>query len=243
MSKLLKISVFILLLLTVHLVFAQTKKEHKAFKKTVNQVIDKWQTTPKDFEDYEKAYTFLPELGVRGKYYLNKKIINLISIAKVVGEPVFLSGPHQKQMIFDSGDFGRYNPKFLKKLNILLTVLLADKKFRESSAFFYEIELKKYLQTMMHAYEHVIENDEVKIDAIEHYKMHLKDDASNAGYLMKAHFSEFIDHFVIAGYDWHELSSAAVFWVRRAMDGTDKEFYDLMLLMVETYDRPFTERQ
>jgi hypothetical protein len=242
MRKLLKISILSFLLISANLLLAQTKKEHKAFKKAAIKLVENWQTAGPEF-DYEKAETFTPEVGIRGKYYLNKNIVNLLSIAKIVGEPVFISGPHKKEMNFRSNEFGQYNPKFLQKLNALLTNLLNDKKFKEMSSALYDREFKKYLQTMMHAYEYVLENEENKTAAIENYKNFISIDPSSASFNMQEHFRDFSDYFAENGYDWYELSTAAVFWTRRAMDNSDKEFFNLLTTVIESYNRSFMERQ
>ncbi len=242
MRKLLNIKILVICLVFTNMLFAQTKKEHKAFKKAAIKLVENWQTAGPEF-DYEKAETFTPEVGIRGKYYLNKNIVNLLSIAKIVGEPVFISGPHKKEMNFRSNEFGQYNPKFLQKLNALLTNLINDKKFKEMSSALYDREFKKYLQTMMHAYEYVIENEENKIAAIENYKNFISKDPSTASFNMQEYFRDFTDYFSENGYDWYELSTAAVFWTRRAMDNSDKEFINLLTTVIESYNRSFMERQ
>jgi len=224
------------------MLLAQGKKEQKAFNKAAYKLIKDWKSAGPEF-DYEKAETFLPELGIRGKYYLNKNIINLLSIAKIVGEPVFISGPHKKEMNFRSEEFGTYNPKFLQKLYSLLKELLSDKKFKEKSSALYDTEFKKYLQTMMHAYEYVIENEENKTAAVANYKQFLSENPSNAGFNMLEYFRDFTDYFSENGYDWYELSTAATFWTRRAMDNSEKEFINLLNLVIESYNRSFLERQ
>jgi hypothetical protein len=242
MQKLFNFTILTILLLSVHILSAQTKKEQKAFKKAAINLVENWQTAGPEF-DYEKAETFLPELGIRGKYYLNKNTINLLSIAKIVGDPVFVSGPHNKEINFRSSEFGYYNPKFLQKLHALLSVLLRDKKFKEKSSSLYDKELQKYLQTMMHAYEHVIEDDDIKLRSMVNYLKFMELDPSSASYNMQEFFREFSDNSAANGYDWYELNSAASFWTRRAIDKNDKYFYDLLTLMIESYNRSFLERQ
>ena len=242
MIKLVNISILALLLLSSDILFAQSKKEQKEFNKAAYKLLENWEIAGPEF-DYEKAETFLPELGIRGKYYLNKNIINLVSMAKIVGEPVFISGPHNKEMNFRSYEFGYYNPKFVQKLTVLLKKLLSDNKFKAKSSSLYDTEFKRYMQTMMHAYEYVIENEENKLAAIDNYKKFMYQDPYTASFNMQEYFRDFTDYFTEHGYDWYELSTAAVFWTRRTMDNSDKEFINLLTTVIESYNRSFMERQ
>ena len=71
--------------------------------------------------DYEAVQSWVPEVGVRGRYSIAQKVISVSVIESIVGEKVFVSGPHSYGVSYTSNkDFGRYNPKFLTKLNQLL---------------------------------------------------------------------------------------------------------------------------
>jgi hypothetical protein len=95
----------------------------------------------------------------------------------------------------------------------------------------------------MHAYEHVIEDDDIKLRSMVNYLKFMELDPSSASYNMQEFFREFSDNSAANGYDWYEMNSAASFWTRRAIDKNDKYFYDLLTLMIESYNRSFLERQ
>ena len=57
-------------------------------------------------------------VGIRYKYFILKKYVNVQMLEKVSGVPVYASGPHKEGIDFNSTDFGRYNPEKLD--NILL---------------------------------------------------------------------------------------------------------------------------
>ncbi len=239
MKLLLKISAFAIVFCLSAPCFAQSKKEQTEFKKTAETILKDWNEAPDGFDEYEQANTYLMDLGIRGKYYLNKELLSLAKVAQLMGETVYNSGPHDKEMNLTSGSFGHYNPKFLKKLQKNLTVLLADKKFVKKAQPLYDKQLKKYLQCFWHSYQHVIAIESNKKAAVAAYNSFIAANASEAGYNMQEHFRDFTDKYESFDYDWYEMNTTAVFWTRRAMDGTDKEFSSLMRLMIQTFDKSF----
>jgi hypothetical protein len=239
MNLVFKIVIYCTLIFSSGLLTAQNNKEKKEFKKAMLQLIEDWQEVPTDFQEYEQAGTFVPESGIRGKYYLNKKMLNLAKIAQLIGEPVFVSGPHKTDMDYSSGSFGHYNPKFLKKLEAHLKILLADKKFMKKAQPFYEAKLKKYMHSYWFAYYNVVKVPETQKGALKLYETAIKHDPSGASFTLQEYFREYTETYQNMGYDWYETNTTVLFWLRRMMDGTDKEFSALMSLVMERFDKKF----
>lgn len=238
MNLVLKISICCVLIFSSSFLNAQNSKERREFKKKMLFLVENWQNVPTDFQEYEQAGTYVPESGVRGKYYINKNMLNLAIIAQLIGELVFVSGPHKTDMDYSSGSFGHYNPKFLKKLEMQLKFLLADKKFIKKAEPFYKLKLKKYMQSYWLAYNYVKEPDTQK-NALKLYETAIKHDPSGASFTLQEYFREYTETYQSMGYDWYETNTTVLFWLRRMMDGTDKEFSALMSLVMERFDKKF----
>jgi hypothetical protein len=245
MKVFLKITMFTAMLLCSFGLFAQTKKEQKEFKKAVDALLKGWIDASPENTNADESGTYVPEFGVRGKYFSNKKLLSLAQVATLVGEPVFKAGgPHSNDMEFKSGGaFGNYNPAFLTKLEAFVKPVLADKKFSSKAQDLYDRQFKNYMRSFWHTYQRVIANEKTKKDAIAVYQTYIKDSGSEAGNNMQEYFRELADEYTAFNFEWYEINTTAVFWVRRAMDGTDDEFYKLMRLVIETFDKSFLEKK
>lgn len=217
---------------------AQKSKTDKEFKITIEKLVKNWEKAGENF-DYEKEHTFLTEQGIRAKYALNKDILSLAKACSIVGAPIFISGPHKEDMNFESNEFGNYNPEFLKKLRVLVQNLLKNKSFVTKSNTLYQENFKNYLRAFWHTYQRVVQSDTLKMEAMKLYKAELKNDPKNASFKIQIYFNDLSVEYQSFNMDWYEMSTTAVFWLRRIMDGTDNEFYLLMKEVIMTYDKSF----
>jgi len=226
-------------------VFAQTKKEQKEFKKAIDGLLKGWTDATVDNTDFDVSGTYVPEFGIRGKYFSNKKLLSLAQVAKLVGEPIFKAGgPHSNDIEFKAGGaFGNYNAAFLTKLEAFVKPILADKKFTTKTQDLYDRQFKNYMRCFWHTYQRVIAIEKSKKEAIAAYKTYIADSGSEAGNNMQEFFRELAEEYTAFNFEWYEINTTAVFWVRRAMDGTDDEFYKLMRLTIETFDKSFLEKK
>lgn len=165
------------------------------------------------------------DVGIRYKYFILKKYVNIQMLGKVAGVPVYTSGPHKDGVDFNSSDFGRYNPAFLKKVkNVLLTAMKRE-SFNKIAQNLYDNELKSMARTYHRAYKYA-----KSLNKYEH---------EFGGPYVQEEFREYADKEAKAGYDWYESVTAPGFWSRRVGGGTDKAFIELLELVLNKYDKDF----
>ncbi len=215
-----------------------------AFSDRVLKLASHWDSIKTNTDlSSENISSWLPESGIRGKYEIARKQVSLNFMEQLVGHPVFLKGPHQEEVDFNSGSFGYYNPQFLERLKPILGEALQNKLFVENTRTLYDEELKQYLRTFFLSYN-VAAN---RTDIMESYLKHIEhgDHKSFSGpsfYLQEA-FRDFAESAEENGYNVYEGFTCPGFWIRRSIDGTESQFYNLLLLVMETYDADFLEQQ
>lgn len=243
MKTVLKITIALCLVLIASTSFAQSKEDYAKFKTVLTDLVNNW-VDPVAGNEYEESNTWLPELGVRGKYFANKKTLSLLKIAEVVGEPLFVSGPHKGEPDYTAGDdFGHYNAKFLTKLNVLLAKTLKDKKFAALAKNLYNNAFKNYMRCYWRSYQRVINDKEVKTEAVAQYLALMKEaEGGDAGFEMQQYFDELAKEYEAEGLDWYEFTTTAAFWLRRSIDGTDDEFYSLLKRVMTAFDKEYMKK-
>jgi hypothetical protein len=206
------------------------------FKQALLALIKGWKDPA---TNADASATWVPEFGIRGKYFSNKNLLSIGSIVGLIGEPIFLLGPHNPDMNFKSGSFGQYNPKFLKKLNKELKAVLADKDFVAKAKPLYDQYLLRYLRMFATAHQEALGNKKDRAAAIAEYEKQIATNPDAAGMAMQEYFRQFADLKEGEGYSWYEANTAAVFWVRRAIDQTDADFLALLKTVMKTFDPQF----
>jgi hypothetical protein len=206
-----------------------------------------WQNT--EF-DYDSAHTYLEESGVRGRYFVVKKVMGLSVVEQLVGEKAFLNGPHQGVVDFGSTSFGHYNPQFLGKLHDMLEETLDSQGFVQLLQPLYDRDLKRYLQTFYLSYELGTQNEALK----QEYLKKVEAGDYGAGWFLMSAFDDFsstltedsYDYYPgrpswngEVQYDWAEAASCPGFWLRRSIDGTAEAFHNLLMLMLTRFDKDF----
>ena len=193
----------------------------------------------------EHIHSWIPESGIRGRYQIAKSVLSIATIESIVGEEAFLSGPHADGVEYNSTKtFGRYNPKFLKKLRGILADVFDNKILVARAQRLYDRQLKQYLRTYYLAYEVGAGNQEVMdgyLSAIARAPQATSEPAflSEPSEFIQESFRGFAEAIEKEGYDVYEGFTCPGFWVRRSIDGTADEFYDLLLLTMRTFDGAF----
>lgn len=197
--------------------------------------------------DPEIISSWIPESGIRGRYQIAKQALGKSVLESIIGEKAFLSGPHKEDINYNSArDFGRYNPKFLTKLHTSLASLFSNKIFVDNAQALYDQELKRYLRTYYLAYEAGANNQEVMdgylaILAREPQKYSESVFLSEPSFYLQESFRDFAESLEKEGYDVYEGFACPGFWVRRSIDGTADEFFELLALTIRTFDPEFRE--
>lgn len=191
----------------------------------------------------ENISSWLPERGIRGKYEIARKDVGLQFMEQLVGHPVFLKGPHQEKIDFNSGSFGYYNPQFLEGLKPILGETLQNKLFVESTKTFYDTEIKQYLRTFFLSYSISANRSDIMETYLKHIAKGEHESFSGPSFYLQEAFRGFAESAEQSGYDVYEGFTCPGFWIRRSIDGTEGQFFDLLLLVLKTYDADFLEQQ
>lgn len=193
----------------------------------------------------ERDDTWL-NVGLRSKYATAKKYASLEIIETTFETPVFVRGPHNGEMNFNSKtSFGYYNPAFISKLKSNIEVALKHPLFKSVIKQTYDQYFKSTALTYMDAYRFLNDNPE-KLTALK--TKYLLEIAKPGG-TSKGSFQEEFRAYADNGYflndterkeyetknpnaDWYEKVSAPSFWLRRSIDGTSQQFFELLDMIV-----------
>jgi hypothetical protein len=191
----------------------------------------------------DNIHSWIPEVGVRGRYEIAKSVLGKHTLEGIVGEPVFLSGPHSGEMDFTSKtEFGYYNPAFITGLHEMLAGIFSNRKLVKKTQKFYNLHCRTYLRTYYLAYDAGANNETVMegyMSSLSNYDAKSNSDyPAHSEYLQEA-FRDFAEGLEAAGYDVYEGFNCPGFWVRRSLDGTTDEFYALLRWTLETFDADF----
>lgn len=190
-------------------------------------------------------HSWLPDRGIRGRYQIAKQVLAKQALEMLLNEKAFSSGPHENGIDYTSTtEFGHYNPTFLIKLGSLLQDIFANAIFVSQAQALYDVEFKRYLRTYYLAYAEATKNPEI---AISYQRVIEKAQAisgrlpfqSQPSYHLQEAFRTFSNGLANQGYDDYEAFTAPGFWVRRSIDGTADEFYALLTLTLNTFDKAF----
>ncbi len=191
----------------------------------------------------EAAGTIIPEVGVRGRYAILKPILNPVILEKIFGERVFRSGPHRgAELNYRTNEsFGRYNPAFLRKLYSTLSTLSRSELITGQVQGLYDREFRKVLRTFYQAYEVGANREDIQ----KEYLSRLQSPTQGLTRSGSMNFFEeqFSDFSTNPPYYDPEAIMAAGFWLRRSIDGTADEFYQLLQLTLRTFDPAFLAEQ
>jgi len=229
--------------------FALSMAGFGGFKNNVLSVINNWDTQVSSCpSSYEKSQSWL-DVGVRSKYSCMKSNFSPLALEQIFGMPVYIKGPHKKSIDLNSlNEFGHYNPKFLKTLDSYLKKLMKKKAFDDKMTNLYENELKGLFQTYYLSYQYVNSNNTKTSEIINEYKMLVETAKPNEdqflrapSYFLQNSFSDYSDSMGDQGYDIYEAVTAPGFWIRRKIDGTDKQFFKILTRFLKRYDPEFVK--
>jgi len=191
---------------------------------------------------WEASGTTFPEIGVRGRYAILKPLLNPAILEKIFGEKVYRSGPHRGASIDYRNEeaFGRYNPAFLKKLYPALSSLSRNTALTKQVQGLYNREFRNILRVFYLAYPVAANQKDIQAQFLSILNTPLEKRESYAitSYFIKQ-FGGFASEMERRGFDGLEGYMAARFWVRRSVDGTADEFYQLLRLALRTFDPSF----
>ena len=220
-----------------------------AANKPPKEVLALWRQLPKLAKDtpnkaYRDLHTWLPNRGLRGLYAKAQFGLNVAQLEKLSGQNIFRSGPHRdgELDLKAKGDFGHYNPAFLKWALQNGIPGQHDAKLRKELQPVYDKFLRRTARNFFRAHQLLQAMPKRAAKARDGYveKMAAEEDA---GDWLQEFFRPEADRMDKAGHDWYEINVALGFWVRRELDGSAKEFQALLAALLQTHDAAWLKQQ
>lgn len=203
----------------------------------VMEVVTLWKLLSYDYQpNREKDGTWLKE-GFRSKYAMAKKYVSIDMLASTYGVPVFLQGPHKGDMNFNSNfAFGHYNPEFVSKVKADVKTVLANPFFRglikEAYINYFEGMALSYKDAYLH-----LNKDPKKLKRMSGSYLHqLRQKGGTSEGSMQEIFRAYADS-ASGEANWHEAVTAPSFWLRRSIDGTAKEMFELLNMIITEMEK------
>ena len=217
--------------------------ESQKLEKIMVQAATDWNSLKRKADlSWDASGTTFPEIGVRGRYAILKPLLNPAILEKLFGEKVYRSGPHRGANIDyrNEAAFGRYNPAFLKKLSPTLNSLSKNKLLAKQVQGLYNREFRDIMRVFYLAYPVAANQKDIQDEFLSILNTPIeKRDRYAINYFFNQQFRDFANEMAKEGYDALEGNMAAQFWVRRSIDGTAREFYQLLQLSLRTFDPAF----
>ncbi|MCB1199745.1 MAG: hypothetical protein KDK41_03810 [Leptospiraceae bacterium] len=238
------------LFLSVTLLFAG---ESVNFKTTVAEAFTQYEFLFSDANEeiargsWEDMHSYLPDLGVRSKYFILRKYFSISLLEKMFSMPVFVSGPHKNgNLDYNSqNNFGYYNPKFVRAFHKEFMEVIRHSKFKTAAREIYTAHLQNLARQTYLAYHFVLAHPERKI-MVETYKNYMENADSCEtfqcqpwNYLGGNMAPLSYEPKEVAHFNYYEGHTMGGFWVRRMIDGTADEFYSLLREVMKELDSDF----
>jgi hypothetical protein len=206
--------------------------------------------------NYEKSGSWIK--GLRSMYTYLKPVMDLGKMQSLSPVPVFVSGPHenngQAEINLRSADFGHYNPEFFEWGQEHLIPAASDGMFRNLTQPVYDEFILDLARVYYDTYFFMLNRvDRSQIEAvkeaylaeIESYRGKDYQEGFNTGPgdLIQGLFDyryvhdrrDFADPGMV---EYNEYVSPG-FWIRREIDGTQEEAFQLLEKLLMTYDEAF----
>lgn len=189
-----------------------------------------WDLVNNGYEPNQETDGTWLETGLRSKYAVAKNYASLEILETTFGTKVFLRGPHQDGIDYNSTtSFGYYNPDFIAQVKSSIEEALSNPIYKKAIANVYRNYLQNMAQTYMEAYRHI--NRDQKLLA-EFKTQYIMDMARPEG-TMDGSFQETFRPFAESlekekGADIYEAFTAPAFWIRRSIDGTGPAIFQLL---------------
>jgi hypothetical protein len=193
--------------------------------------------------------------------------------AKTNGVPIFLSGPHLREGTSDivqrlglrktgglnlhADEFGHYNPAFVRWARQNLIPASTDPALKNFTQPVYRRYLQGPARIYFDVYRHLQQNPQRRQQIREQYLAVLANHkpADHVALLdapsrtLQDGFYDYAEQYVRRmasgsdGLEFFHVCVAGGFWIRRNIDGTDREFFALLEKLLETYDPQWLKRR
>jgi len=206
----------------------------------IMEVTNLWDLLKSNYEpNRERDATWL-DVGLRSKYAMAKNYASLDIVEATFGQPIFLRGPHNGDLDFNSTtSFGYYNPNFVLSVHKAVETTLANPMFSEMGRRVYEKHLKSMAHTYMAAHKYLKENPALRESLTQAYLMMMAQPAGTMDGSLQESFRGYAEEMEKSGAksDVYEAFTAPSFWLRRSIDGTDDEFIALLEMVMNHFEK------
>lgn len=199
-------------------------------------------------------FDYFPEGGIRNFACHIRSFISYTDFQRIAGVKIFLSGPHTEKDLDlgNPGDFGRYNPEFVRRIREILIPAASDEDFRRASQGSYDTYVAPLARIYYVTYSKMRDNPRFLekekanylncIRKVEPYNFESFFYFMNPKFLGTHDPDSLMEDGFDGGYNGNVVKSAVAFWLRRSIDGTDREFFRGLEKLLAVYDQPFLRR-
>ncbi|MEZ4886048.1 MAG: hypothetical protein R3E32_15035 [Chitinophagales bacterium] len=198
-----------------------------------------WDLLKENYEPVRERDDTWLDVGIRSKYAMVKQYASLAMVEAAFDCPIFIRGPHNGELNFnDKTSFGYYNPEFVSKLQSNMESALENPMFKQAAKQLYQQHLKSMAHTYLNAYTHLHEDGEYLHDLQVQYLMGM---ATPEGIQTGSFQEEFRDYAEALEKnqqaDVYEAFTAPAFWLRRSIDGTAPQLFELLEMVVKEMEK------
>jgi ankyrin repeat protein len=159
------------------------------------------------------------ELNIGHVYKRVSRLISISKLSDLSGMDIYIKGPHLKDRLnlHIHSSFGHYNKEFVVWMKDNLIPGADDKRFRSVTRSLYN----KYLRDLaLHLYRLYVKMQKYPDEIRKAREMYLEAMAKGKAF-----------SYISNGIRWDN------FWLRRSLDGTDREFFRGLEKLLITYDK------
>jgi len=193
-------------------------------------------------------FDYWPEGGIQIAYYHIATYASYETIVRLSPVPVFLSGPHGTRNLNLRArfTFGHYNPQFIRWCYGNLSEILKHDGFVAETTELFKSYLGKTAMTYWATYNVLNKHPEELEALLQDYKARMDNRTLPEGYYYNIASEETEGRFVFlkelnASYDLNVGAPAVYFWLRRHMDGTHRQVFSILELLLSRYNMIKTE--
>lgn len=192
----------------------------------------------------EDALRFNPNRGGWAERY-NRwgGILNLSFLEENLQHELYLTGPHEngKFMTKSQTSFGHYNPAALDEISEVVEGVLAHPEFVEEFQPVYDEHLREALRIHLSSYQKLIRMIEDDPQGFQDLSVEYQSWIADPQPGFEASLGDDYNHAVASSEKvisprWYETCRNAKFWTRRMLDGTDKEFFQILMNVMLVMD-------
>ena len=201
------------------------------------------------------VFDYHPQGGMRSFWCHVQDNVDLMALELEAGVPIWLGGPHSSDRgpVWVRDDFGRYNPEFVRWL--VDHAIPRDEGFRDETQSQYDRFVRPLARTHHAVLRKLREQPGCASRELDLYAKAISGGTSDTSGEWGPHYENwygFLEpgfcgrqdrHQPDGDYNGNVVKTAVGFWMRRYLDGTDKEFERGLVKLLDTYDSKWKVRE